>query len=204
MIISGRISEMGPSKVANVFLSRQVTQHSEDIARSCFRSWDENYIRLKQDLDATKIYAIEDLKDQKLMELHTTTLAALRSLPKEARTTSQLFTVATDFRISDERPRAAWSNLPPWANLFVEGATGSLTQIEPQRFNKSAHNSPWISWNLDPDDLFLHVALFQNKSQFSFSTLANDNSSFFHSRLAPQLAYSNRKLGLVLRACDPG
>jgi hypothetical protein len=206
VILACRTTQFGSLVVGNVLLSQRFCSPIEESARLCFRSWDESYTRLRTQKDATQIYSIEDLKDQKLMELNTSTLSALRSLPKEEREGTRLFTIATDYAAgSDKKKLWVWSNLPVWAKMIVETREGSFFRIQNE---KSSHlqmkNSNWLKWEVMESDAYLHVQFFQNDLKVLHHGIQHEARTFGITRIGPPLLNNSLDLNLKLRLGDEG
>lgn len=198
MIFAYRVTRIGNLHVANVYLQPDLISPIEERPRNCFRAWDEAYLKLKTNPDTTKIYAPEDLQDQKLMEFNTAGLASVRALPKDSRKSARVFTIAADKRpgSSNIEERNVWTNLPAWAHISLESQAGALEQIQLPR---DASGSKWKRWNLEERDLYLHVHFFKNSQRPSSLSPMTGEDLFYSTRLGPQLALSNQFLGFSLR-----
>lgn len=201
MIIAYRTSQLGSLRVANVFLSPDLSLPIDGEALACFRAWDETYIRLRTDRDSTRIYAPEDLNDQKLMELNTATLASTRALPKKLRNSCRVYTIATDFRMGVEhKERCLWTNLPNWAQFFLEAANGDIFSIATgAHLDGTQAPFPWTRWSVGKGDLFLHTLLFWGDKKFKFPNLLSEEEAFQCTRLGPLLARGEAPLSFALK-----
>jgi len=204
VILACRTTQFGSLRVGNVFLSQRLCSPIEASSKLCFRSWDETYTRLRTEKDATQIHSIEDLKDQKLMELNTATLSALRALPKEEREGTRLFTIATDYAAGgDKKVRWVWSNFPVWAKIIVETSEGSLFRIQnPGISNSLTQALPWYKWEVLDSDAYLHVQFFGEDFSIPQHGIEYEDRSFSITRIGPPLLNQSLHLNLEIRLKD--
>jgi len=90
-----------------------------------FSSFDESFLRLQQDPDATRIGPFRDASDD-LKLIHTAHRSALKSLPERLRHQSELFTVAQ----SRQDPQSMDLYWPRWLPIEIESESGSTWELQ--------------------------------------------------------------------------